>query len=167
MWWRAVQGPTFVQTAGELEACWRREQPRSRQTWNPSQDREPSATNNGEGTEWKFIVGSLRTVEPGEPLSETWSAPLVMPSQVLVGMFVLKQPYAFVWPLVHLVCLNVLRKPHMSTISLQMFYLVCKSGIQTASTSEVIQAFFLRRKRLRFYWHLDCLSKYQVNWMTD
>ncbi len=48
--------------ADELEASWRRGQPRSRHTMNPYPDRESSVTHDGERIWWKPLVSSHRTV---------------------------------------------------------------------------------------------------------
>ncbi len=68
-----------------LLECWRHGQPRLRQTWDRSLDREPAATHDGERTAWKSLVSSHRTVEPGVPPFETWSTQLVMPVQPASG----------------------------------------------------------------------------------
>ncbi len=50
------------------------------QTWNPSTDRESSATHDGEGAGRNSLAKSHRTLEPGVVLSATWSSELVMPA---------------------------------------------------------------------------------------
>ncbi len=75
----------LVRDAGELEASWRRGQPRSRQALSPSPDHESSATHDGESNGWKSLVSSHRAFEPGVPPSATWSTQLVMTVQVRVS----------------------------------------------------------------------------------
>ncbi len=47
---------------GELEARWRRIQPRWRQIWNPPPDLKSSAMHDGERTGWKSLVSSPKTL---------------------------------------------------------------------------------------------------------
>ncbi len=75
----------FAPDVGELEASRRREQPRSRQIWNPSPGRESSATHDGERTGRKLLVSSRWTIEPGVPQSGTWWVKLMMPAQPAQG----------------------------------------------------------------------------------
>ncbi len=56
----------------------KRGQPRSRQTWNSSPDRESSAAHDGERIGCKSLVSSQLTVEPGVPLSSIHASTMPM-----------------------------------------------------------------------------------------
>ncbi len=71
--------------ANELEASWRRGQPRSRPTWNPSPDRASSATHVGERTGWKCLASLHKTVEPGDVIDAIGECSRWMLTQVQVS----------------------------------------------------------------------------------
>ncbi len=54
-------------------------------SWRPAEDRESSATHDGERTGLTCLVSWRRTAEPGVSPSEAWSTQLVMPAQPAPG----------------------------------------------------------------------------------
>ncbi len=81
----------------DLGVSWRRGQPQSRQTLNPSHNRKSSATHDGERTGWKSLASSRRTVEPGVTPPVMWSTQLVMPVQPAPGQCRQKYKYTQFW----------------------------------------------------------------------
>ncbi len=78
--------------AGEMQASWRHGQPRSRQTWSSSPDRDSSATHDGERSGWTSLVSSHSTTEPGVPPSVPRLTQLVKPTKVQGSTFVVPPP---------------------------------------------------------------------------